>query len=52
MSLNSDSARGMNSCFEALDFDELHCATEVTGGARSAALTTIKFSRKFRDVDA
>jgi hypothetical protein len=27
----------MNSCFEAPDLDELHCATEVTGGALGLA---------------
>jgi hypothetical protein len=27
----------MNSCFEAPDLDELHCATEVTGGALGRA---------------
>jgi hypothetical protein len=41
----------MNSCFEAPDLDELHCATEVTGGALGRADDN-QFFQEVSGVDA
>jgi len=41
----------MNSCFEGPDLDELHCATEVTGGALGRADDN-QFFQEVSGVDA